>query len=295
MPFTTFTEYLKLEKNYSDHTVTAYKKDLVTFSEFCKEEYEDDNIKGVHYVQIRNWIVSLVNSGLQNATINRKISSLKTYYKYLLKTKQIEVSPLIKHKALKTAKKIQVPFSEKEMDIVLGSVKFENDYEGMRNKTIIEMLYATGMRRAELINLKQSDIDYTAKTIKILGKRNKERIVPLLLKLETQLKQYDMYRQQIDSNKREELFLTSKGNKMYPTLVYRLINDYFSIASTKVKKSPHILRHTFATHLLNQGADLNAVKELLGHASLASTQVYTHNSLAELKNVYAKAHPRNKK
>ncbi len=295
MPFTTFTEYLKLEKNYSDHTVTAYKKDLVVFSEFCKKEYEDGNINGVHYVQIRNWIVSLVNSGLQNATINRKISSLKTYYKYLLKTKQIEVSPLVKHKALKTAKKIQVPFSEKEMDIVLGNVNFENNFEGMRNKTIIEMLYATGMRRAELINLKQSDIDYAAKTIKILGKRNKERIVPLLPKLETQLKQYDTYRQQIDTNKREELFLTSKGNKMYPTLVYRLINDYFSIASTKVKKSPHILRHTFATHLLNQGADLNAVKELLGHASLASTQVYTHNSLAELKNVYAKAHPRNKK
>ena len=295
MTFTSFTEYLKLEKNYSQHTVAAYENDLCSFSEFCETVYEDANIINVHYVQIRNWIVSLVEKGLQNATINRKISSLKTYYKYLLKTKQIEVSPLIKHKALKTSTKIQVPFSEKEMNEVLGSVIFENDFEGIRNKTIIEMLYATGMRRSELINLKESDIDYAAKTIKILGKRNKERIVPLLKKLETQLKEYSSQRKQVDISKNEELFLTAKGNKMYPNLVYRLINDYFSIASTKIKKSPHILRHTFATHLLNQGADLNAVKELLGHASLASTQVYTHNSLAELKNVYAKAHPRNKK
>ncbi len=295
MTFTSFTEYLKLEKNYSQHTVTAYENDLRSFSEFCETAYEDANIIHVHYVQIRNWIVSLVDKGLINVTINRKISSLKTYYKYLLKTKQIEVSPLVKHKALKTSKKIQVPFSEKEMDKVLIDINFENDFEGIRNKTIIEMFYATGMRRSELINLKESDIDYTAKTIRILGKRNKERIVPLLQKLEAQLKEYNEHRKQIDVTKKDELFLTAKGNKMYPNLVYRLINDYFSKASTKIKKSPHMLRHTFATHLLNQGADLNAVKELLGHASLASTQVYTHNSLAELKNVYAKAHPRNKK
>ncbi|AXG70124.1 tyrosine recombinase XerC [Kordia sp. SMS9] len=295
MSFTAFTEYLQLEKNYSLHTVTAYENDLRSFSEFCKEAYEDDNIQKVHYVQIRSWIVSLVESGLQNVTINRKISSLKTYYKFLLKTKQIEVTPLAKHKALKTAKKVQVPFSEKEMETVLANMNFSEDYEGIRNKTIIEMFYATGMRRAELINLKQSDIDYTAKTIRILGKRNKERIVPLIKKLEAQLIVYSTYRKQVVATQKEELFLTAKGNKMYSSLVYRLINEYFSMASTKVKKSPHILRHTFATHLLNQGADLNAVKELLGHASLASTQVYTHNSLAELKSVYAKAHPRNKR
>ncbi|MCH2196787.1 tyrosine-type recombinase/integrase [Kordia sp.] len=295
MTFTSFIEYLQLEKNYSIHTVTAYENDLRSFSDFCKEAYEDGNIINVHYVQIRSWIVSLVESGLQNATINRKVSSLKTYYKFLLKTKQIEITPLAKHKALKTSKKVQVPFSEKEMETVLSSMEFTDDFEGVRNKTIIEMFYATGMRRAELVNLKQSDIDYAAKTIRILGKRNKERIVPLLEKLDTQLKQYQSYRKQLDAGQKEELFLTIKGNKIYPSLVYRLINDYFSIASTKVKKSPHILRHTFATHLLNQGADLNAVKELLGHASLASTQVYTHNSLAELKNVYAKAHPRNKR
>jgi len=295
MTFTSFIEHLQLEKNYSIHTVTAYENDLRSFSDFCKEAYEDGNIINVHYVQIRSWIVSLVESGLQNATINRKVSSLKTYYKFLLKTKQIEITPLAKHKALKTSKKVQVPFSEKEMETVLSSMEFTDDFEGVRNKTIIEMFYATGMRRAELVNLKQSDIDYAAKTIRILGKRNKERIVPLLEKLDTQLKQYQSYRKQLDTGQKEELFLTIKGNKIYPSLVYRLINDYFSIASTKVKKSPHILRHTFATHLLNQGADLNAVKELLGHASLASTQVYTHNSLAELKNVYAKAHPRNKR
>ncbi|KAB8152771.1 tyrosine-type recombinase/integrase [Kordia sp. TARA_039_SRF] len=295
MPFTAFIEYLQLEKNYSQHTVTAYENDLRSFSEFCAKEYDDDAIVTIHYVQIRNWIVSLVESGLQNATINRKISSLKTYYKFLLKTKQIEVNPLAKHKALKTSKKVQVPFSESEMEKVLADMTFTNDFEGVRDKTIIEMLYATGMRRAELINLKQTDIDYAAKTIRILGKRNKERIVPLLQKLEIQLQKYQSFRSQVDSLQKEELFITAKGNKIYPNLVYRIINDYFSVASTKVKKSPHILRHTFATHLLNQGADLNAVKELLGHASLASTQVYTHNSLAELKNVYAKAHPRNKK
>jgi integrase/recombinase XerC len=290
-----FIEYLQLEKNYSLHTITAYENDLRSFSNFCKETYEEGNIHKIHYVQIRSWIVSLVESGLSNTSINRKISSLKTYYKFLLKTKQITTNPLAKHKSLKTAKKVQVPFSQKEMETVLSAMTFSDDFEGVRDKTIIEMFYATGMRKAELINLKLSDIDYTAKTIKIVGKRNKERIVPLLEKLETQLKQYLSFRNQVDTAQKEELFLTVKGNKIYPNLVYRLINDYFSIASTKVKKSPHILRHTFATHLLNQGADLNAVKELLGHASLASTQVYTHNSLAELKNVYAKAHPRNKK
>ncbi|WP_046743545.1 tyrosine-type recombinase/integrase [Kordia zhangzhouensis] len=295
MTFSSFTEYLKLEKNYSAHTVTAYVNDLYSFSEFCKSEYENDSIDNVYYVQIRNWIVHLVEEGLSNVSINRKISSLKAYYKYLLKTKQIEVNPLVKHKALKTAKKVQVPFSEKEMEIIFNDIQYADNFEGMRNKAIIEMLYATGMRRSELINLKYSNIDFSAKTIKVLGKRNKERIVPLLPKLEKQLKAYLRYRDEVNIKKEHELFLTEKGNKIYPNLVYRLINDYFSIASSKVKKSPHILRHTFATHLLNQGADLNAVKELLGHASLASTQVYTHNSLAELKNVYAKAHPRNKK
>lgn len=290
-----FTEYLKFEKNYSDHTVNAYEKDIKSFSEFCYEKYEDENIVNVHYVQIRSWIVILVDQGLSNRTINRKISSLKTYYKFLLKTKQISTSPLTKHKALKTNKQIQVPFSEKEMDTALVEIPVENTFEGIRNKTIIEMLYATGMRRSELINLKVSDINYSLKTIKVLGKRNKERIVPLIDVLETQLKEYQMFRNQLVDIHDEALFLTSKGKKMYPNLVYRLINHYFSIASTKVKKSPHILRHTFATHLLNKGADLNAVKELLGHASLASTQVYTHNSLAELKNVYAKAHPRDRK
>jgi len=290
-----FLEYLKLERNYSQHTVLAYQKDLDEFITYCNEEYEQSNLYSIHYNQIRSWIVDLVEKGLSNRTIHRKIASLKAYYKYLLKTKQIEETPLAKHKALKVAKKIQVPFSEKEINNVLIDIQFEDDFEGTRNKLIIELLYATGMRRSELINILIHNIDLQNKTIKVLGKRNKERFIPIIDSLIEQIKKYLTKRNEIYINDTDFLFLTSKGNKLYPNLVYRVINNYFSIASTKVKKSPHILRHTFATHLLNQGADLNAVKELLGHASLASTQVYTHNSLAELKKVYANAHPRNKK
>ena len=214
----------------------------------------------------------------------------------MLKTKQIDVSPLLKHKSLKTPKKIQIPFSEKELDNVLDILKYENDFEGIRNKLIIDLFYTTGIRRTELIHLKISNIDFSNQTLKVLGKRNKERILPILPIISQQLNIYlteRAYLQQIKDN--EYFFLTSKGIKLNDSLVYRLINHYFSNVSEKVKKSPHILRHTFATHLLNNGADLNSVKELLGHSSLASTQVYTHNSLAELRKIYGNAHPRSRK
>lgn len=254
------------------------------------------SIKKVNYQQIRSWIVVLVESGLSNRSINRKISSLNTYYKFLLKVGDVKQNPLSKHKALKTSKKVQVPFSEEEIKVVLDELNFDDSYEGIRDKLIIELFYSTGIRRIELVELKLAAIDLSNRSIKVLGKRNKERIVPLLNSVKETLQQYLKVRDNLEDIKDSDyLFLTKKGVKIYETLVYRVINDYFSKASFKVKKSPHILRHSFATHLLNQGADINAVKELLGHTSLAATQVYTHNSIAELKKVYLNAHPRSLK
>ena len=291
-----FLDYLLLEKKYSQLTVNAYKKDIETFLNFVNEEDQTTTIKEVHYSQIRSWIVSLVQKDITNRSINRKISALNSFYKFLLKIEEVNLNPLSKHKALKTSKKVQIPFSEKEIATVLDQINHDQDFEGLRNKLIIELFYSTGIRRIELINIKLKDVDLIDKTVKILGKRNKERIIPLLPMIVNSVNSYKLERNKLETiTDNEYLFLTKKGVKVYETLVYRIINDYFSKASTKVKKSPHILRHSFATHLLNQGAELNAVKELLGHSSLAATQVYTHNSIAELKKVYAKAHPRSKK
>ncbi|PHR11064.1 MAG: integrase [Aequorivita sp.] len=294
MPLQAFSDYLQLEKKYSPHTMTAYLKDLEDFQTFASQEYQYDDIASVNYAIIRSWVVALVDSGISNRTVNRKISSLKTYYKFLLKTGQIEVNPLAKHKALKTSKKVQVPFSESEIESVMKLLGSENSFEGMRDRLIIELFYATGIRRAELIRIKLSDISFAQKTLKVLGKRNKERIIPLLPAVLKTIEEYLPFRHELENVKDDHLlFLTPKGVKIYETLVYRIINSYFSKASEKVKKSPHILRHSFATHLLNEGADINAVKELLGHSSLASTQVYTQNSIAKLKEVYKNSHPRN--
>jgi len=294
MSFKAFTDYLQLEKKYSPHTVTAYLKDLQDFHKFASNEYQYEDIVDVNYAIVRSWIVSLVDSGISNRTVNRKISSLKTYYKFLLKTGQIEITPLAKHKALKTSKKIQVPFSEVEIDNVMEMLDAQDSFEGVRDRLIVELFYSTGIRRAELINIKLNDISFAQKTIKVLGKRNKERIIPLLSSVLKTIEEYLLFRRELQNIQDIEfLFLTPKGVKIYETLVYRIINSYFSKASEKVKKSPHILRHSFATHLLNEGADINAVKELLGHSSLASTQVYTQNSIAKLKEVYKNSHPRN--
>ncbi|GAB1858413.1 tyrosine-type recombinase/integrase [Flavobacteriaceae bacterium MHTCC 0001] len=296
MPFNAFTDYLLLEKNYSKLTIKAYRSDLEAFQNFIKAEYGSNSIKRVIYPQIRTWIVALVESGISNRSINRKLSSLNTYYKFLLKVGDIQQNPLAKHKALKTSKKVQVPFSENEINTVLDALNFDDSFEGLRNKLIIELFYSTGIRRIELVELKLSNIDISNSTIKVLGKRNKERILPLLQSVKNSLERYFDVRSSLSIIKDvEHVFLTKKGVKIYETLVYRIINDYFSQASTKVKKSPHILRHSFATHLLNEGADINAVKELLGHTSLAATQVYTHNSIAELKKAHLKAHPRSTK
>ncbi|PXY38714.1 integrase [Flavobacterium cheongpyeongense] len=290
-----FRDYLQLEKKYSLHTVNAYLDDITFFEVFNMAHFEQEDIDKVNYSQVRSWIVSLVDGNISNVSVNRKMASLKAYYKFLLKTKQIEVSPMLKHKALKTPKMVQIPFSEKEVADLMQEVGDPVGFEEVRDKLIVDLFYTTGLRRAELIGLMIHNVDLSSGVIKVLGKRNKERIIPVLPIV---IRQFNVYLKERTSLEKivdaGYFFISKKGLKLSESFVYRLINSYFSRVSEKVKKSPHVLRHTFATHLLNNGADLNSVKELLGHSSLASTQVYTHNSLAELKKVYIDAHPRNK-
>lgn len=290
-----YQDYLVKEKNYSLLTVQAYVADILSFQQYLLDHHGAVVLDEVVYSQIRSWIVTLIENNISNTTVNRKISSLKSYYKFLLKVKQIQVNPLLKHKSLKTAKKIQIPFSEKELQDVFECNLYTNDFEGIRNQLVIELFYTTGMRRAEMIHLQMAHVNLSQKTIKVIGKRNKERIIPLL---DCTIELIALYKEQRNSlamiQHNELLLLSKSGNKMSESFVYRLIKAYFSTVSQKTKKSPHVLRHSFATHLLNNGADLNSVKELLGHASLSSTQIYTHSSLAALKKVYQEAHPRNK-
>ena len=289
-----YQDYLVKEKNYSPLTVRAYLDDINSFQDYLNQQ--SISLEEVVYPNIRNWIVVLIEQNISTNSVNRKISALKSFYKFLLKVKQISVNPLLKHKSLKTAKKVQIPFSEKEMKDVFLDNDYSNDFESIRNRFILELFYTTGIRRAELINLKLNSISETQKTIRVIGKRNKERIIPVLDCTLDLFENYKLQRNKLERiNDVEMLILSKTGNKVSESFVYRLINDYFSTVSKKEKKSPHVLRHSFATHLLNNGADLNSVKELLGHASLSSTQIYTHSSLAELKKIYQEAHPRNKK
>lgn len=294
MSVPSFIEYISYEKNYSPNTITAYKKDLESFQIFCKNEFEENEITNVPYSIIRSWIIELVEVNISNRSINRKLSTLKSYYNYLLKSKQITQNPLRKHQSLKVSKKINVPFSEKEINEVIQNFGNIENFESIRDRLIIELLYSTGMRRAELIGLKNSSVDLSQRIVKVLGKRNKERQIPLLDSVIKTINNYQLKKNTMNANV-DSFFITKKGEKLYPTLVYRIINEYFSKVSLKSKKSPHVIRHSFATHLLNEGADLNSVKELLGHSSLASTQIYTHNNLKELKKMYNHAHPRSNK
>ena len=262
-------------------------------SDFVSREFSETSINNIPYALIRSWIISLVDSGISNRTINRKVSSLKSYYSFLQKIEELEVSPLIKHKSLKVEKRLQVPFSKKEVSDVLSGFTL-NSFEDYRDKAIVELFYSTGMRRSELINLKLSDINIANHYVKVLGKRNKERIIPLIESVSLTLGQYFEIKDAEFKESSKWVFVTSKNDKVYETLVYRIINNYFSKVSSKIKKSPHLLRHSFATHLLGEGANLNAVKDLLGHSSLAATQVYTNNDIAVIKRAYSASHPRNK-
>lgn len=288
-----YIEYITYERKYSLHTQTAYSNDLLSFEQFCKDNFDVSDIDKAPYSYIRSWVVALVEKGKSNRTVNRKISVLRSYYNFLLRLEVIKTSPLRKHIPLKQSKKVHIPFSEKEMKELFEGDHFEDSYKGWLQRSVIELLYGTGIRRAELISLKQSDVSFDSKTIRVIGKRNKERIIPMLDSLHNSMKHY-LSLSKLNSNYvlKGNFLQSEKGKNISENFVYKTVNDYIGIVSTKVKRSPHMLRHSFATHLLNKGANLNAVKELLGHASLAATQVYTHTSIDKMKQVYAQAHPR---
>ena len=290
-----FIDYLQIEKNYSSNTLSAYKKDLIEFKIFIKENFEKYTIENAEYKVIRLWIVELVNKNLSNRSINRKVSSLKSFYKFLVKTDTISSSPLLAHSPLKQSKKIQVPFSKEEINSLLDSDSFKDDYRGVLQKTIITFFYFTGVRRIELINIKESDINMDSSAIRIIGKRSKERIIPMLPKLKKSIIDYlNLRSQEFNRQTLKYLFVSKSGNQLSDKYVYRTVNEYFKLVSPKVKKAPHVLRHSFATHLINEGADINSVKELLGHSSLSATQVYSHTSMERIKEVFKNSHPRAK-
>ena len=290
-----FLDYLQLEKNYSSNTLSAYKRDLIQYNNFIIENNGNLEIENADYKIIRSWIVSLVSSNISNRSINRKVSSLKSFYKFLIKTDTIEFSPLKAHSPLKQSKKIQVPFSQEEINSLLDSDFFTNDYKGVLQKSIIAFFYFTGVRRIELINIKESDISLESSTIKVMGKRSKERIIQILPKLKKSLKYYREIKSKYNWNTSPEyLFISKNGKQLSEKFVYRTVNEYFKLVSPKIKKAPHVLRHSFATHLINEGADINSVKELLGHSSLSATQVYSHTSMERIKEVFKNSHPRAK-
>ena len=287
-----FIRYLQFEKRFSPHTVTAYKNDLDQFSQYIVAFQTE--LLNVTHQHVRTWIVSLMDDGIEARTINRKISSLRSFYKFLQREDLIGNSPMIYVRAPKIPKRLPIVITEQKMDILLDAQDvFSNDFQGIRDRLIVELLYGTGMRLSELVNLSDHDINRYEQQIKVLGKRNKERIIPISKSLTKLIGDYQF--QKLNQNfdtKSSALIVTNQGNKVYAKFIYRTVNLVLSFISTHDKKSPHILRHSFATSLLNRGADLNAIKELLGHSSLAATQVYTHNSVEKLKSIYKQAHPK---
>ena len=283
-----FITYLTSEKRFSEHTIKSYTTDLKQFTSFLSSEFQIiDEINEISFQIIRTWIASLLEKGITPRSVNRKISTLKTYFKFLIREGELIENPMMKVVAPKSKKRLPIFIEEDQIASLLNEVQFEKGFIGQRNKLIIELFYVTGIRLSELINIKISDVDFNNQSIKVLGKRNKERIIPLSSNVINNLNLF------IKSNKQNKyLFTNLEGNKLYNKLVYRLVNKYSGEISSVNKKSPHILRHTFATHMLNNGADINAIKELLGHANLSATQVYTHNTIEKLKTVYKQAHPR---
>lgn len=295
MSIPAFLEYLSLEKKCSPHTLKAYQANLEAFEVFITEQGSLETIEVVSYGEIRAWIVSLIQSGNTPRTVNRKLSALRSYYKFLLRIGSIPVSPLKEHKALKTDTKVALPFSQEEIQRLLAADFFPEEYTGVLQRTVIQLLYYTGIRRSELIELKVQDVDLSEGLMKVLGKRNKERLLPLLPEIKTQLTQLlEQQKQYQISRESEHFFVNSRGKKLSEAFVYETVKTYLSMVSTKTKRSPHVLRHSFATHLLDQGADLNAIKDLLGHSSIAATQHYTHSSMKKIQDIYKKAHPREK-
>jgi integrase/recombinase XerC len=288
-----FLKYLQYEKRVSAHTSLAYKSDLDQFSEFLKVTFPETALESADYGIIRSWIISLVDSEIKASSVNRKIASLKTFYKFLMRQEVISKNPMQKIRVLKTQKRLPSFVKEGDMVNLLDHVVFEDTLDGWRDKLILEFFYATGMRLSELIHLKENQINLHARTIKVLGKRNKERVIPFPESIVTILEGYRNVRnREVEKGKHGNLFVTDKGEPLYPMMVYRTVKKYLNAHTTSEKRSPHVLRHTFATHLLNKGAEINAVKDLLGHSSLAATQVYTHNSMEKIKKAFDQAHPK---
>lgn len=284
-----FLKYLQFEKRLSSHTILAYSGDLEQFYTFLHTTYEIKKLSDINHVLIRSWVVELMEKKISPRSVNRKITTLKTFYKYLLRQGIATENPMLKIMSPKTSKRLPVFVEKDNMNTLIDTIAFGDDLEGIRNKLIIELFYATGIRLSELINLKLVNVDLEACQIKVLGKRNKERIIPFSNEIKNSIQDYMDKKPGLPG---EFLFQLKSGKKMYEKFVYRLVNEYLSVITTVDKKSPHVLRHTFATHMLNNGADLNAIKELLGHASLAATQIYTHNTVEKLKNIHKQAHPK---
>ncbi len=291
--FESFIQFLRYEKRYSINTTGSYKTDLKQFCSFTDKNYPDVAEQDIDHHMIREWIICLIEGGYTPRAVNRKISSLKSYFKFLQREGHIAVNPLSAIVRPKSTNKLPEFISEAAMNDLLDNFHFEDDFHGKRDKLIIEIFYQTGMRAAELTSLKTVDINIYEQQIKVLGKRNKERIIPVSKHLIRSIEEYLQIRNE-NSGQVEcsYLLITDKGGKMYRRLVYRIVHHYLSQVTTNNKKSPHVLRHSFATHMLNNGADLNAVKELLGHSNLSATEIYTHNTFEKLKSVYNQAHPR---
>jgi integrase/recombinase XerC len=287
-----FLKYLQYEKRVSSHTSLAYKGDLDQFSGFLEETYGDSNLDSANYGMIRSWIIQLTDSKLNATSVNRKIASLKAFYKFLMRQEVITKNPMQKIRVLKTQKRLPSFANEGDMVKVLDQTVFDDSLEGWRNKLILELFYATGIRLSELIQLKENKINFHDRTIKVLGKRNKERVIPFPAGIVPILEGYKQVRnREVEMKNHGLLLVTDEGKPCYPMMVYRVVKKYLAETNSE-KRSPHVLRHTYATHLLNKGAEINAVKDLLGHSSLAATQVYTHNSMEKIKKTFDQAHPK---
>ncbi len=287
-----FLQFLRIEKRYSPHTVRSYINDLDQFASHLRLKGQPGAETDITSHDIRSWIVSLIEEGYSPSSIHRKISSLRVFYRFLRKEGIVTGDPLEKVVLPKTARRLPVFVEEKALDRLLDDCQFDEGFRGIRDRVIIEMLYFTGIRRAELTGLRNADVDLESATVRVTGKRNKQRIIPLFSHFSVKLREYVRERDAESGMQPEWFFTDDRGNKLYDKYVYNVVRKYLAMVTTIEKKSPHVLRHTFATHMLNRGADLNSIKEFLGHANLSATQIYTHNSFEKLSKIYKQAHPR---
>ena len=283
-----FLNYIAKEKRYSPHTIKGYKTDLIEFSDYS-HRYFDVSVQKVNHKVVRSWFAQMMEDGFQPSTIHRKSSTLKSFFKFLMVNRFLEKSPMDLVPLPKLKKNLPKFVDEKSLNVLLNELEFPNNYEGKRDKLIMDLFYQTGIRQSELIELTINDVDFSQQQIKVLGKRNKERIIPISSELNETINEFVTYRK---TDSVLNLIVTVSGKKIYPKLVYKIVNKYLSKVTTLSQRSPHVLRHSFATHMLNNGAELNSIKELLGHVNLSATQVYTHNSMEKIKTIYKQAHPR---